>query len=176
MSGNIFLVGPMGAGKSTIGRQLAKKLRLKFYDSDREIERRTGVSVSWIFEMEGEAGFRDREEKMIDELTALQNVVVATGGGAVLAEKNRSCLSGRGTVIYLSATVEQLYRRTAKDKSRPLLQTADRRQQIKNLISQRDPLYREVATIVIPTGEQSVQRTVAGVIKQLELLQKETLA
>jgi len=176
MSGNIFLVGPMGAGKSTIGKQLAKKLRLKFYDSDREIERRTGVSVSWIFEMEGEAGFREREEKIIDELTALDNVVVATGGGAVLAAKNRTCLAERGTVIYLSATVDQLYRRTAKDKSRPLLQTADRRQQIKNLIAQRDPLYREVATIVVPTGDQSIQRTVGGVIKQLELLQKESLA
>lgn len=176
MSGNIFIVGPMGAGKSTIGRQLAKKLRLKFYDSDREIERRTGVSVSWIFEMEGEAGFREREEKIIDELTALTNVVVATGGGAVLAEKNRACLAERGTVIYLSATVDQLYRRTAKDKSRPLLQTTDRRQQIKKLIALRDPLYREVATVVVPTGDQSIQRTVGGVIKQIELLQKESLA
>lgn len=176
MSGNIFIVGPMGAGKSTIGKQLAKKLRLKFYDSDREIERRTGVSVSWIFEMEGEAGFREREEKIIDELTALTNVVVATGGGVVLAAKNRACLSERGTVIYLSATVDQLYRRTAKDKSRPLLQTADRRQQIKKLIALRDPLYREVATVVVPTGDQSIQRTVGGVIKQIELLQKESLA
>lgn len=173
MAGNIFLVGPMGSGKSTIGKQLARKLRLKFYDADREIEQRTGVSISWIFEMEGESGFREREEKMIEELTSLQNVVVATGGGAVLAEYNRRHLASRGTVIYLAATVEQLYRRTAKDKTRPLLQTADRKQKIKQLITQRDPLYREVANIVLPTGEHSIQRTVSSAIKHLENLAKE---
>lgn len=173
ISGNIFLVGPMGAGKSTIGRQLAKKLRRRFWDSDREIEDRTGVSISWIFEMEGEAGFRDREQKMIDELSALDNVVVATGGGAVLAEINRQLLADRGTVIYLAAKPEQLYRRMVRDKSRPLLQTGDKRQQIKQLLAQRDPLYREIADIVIASGEQSVQRTVNDVIHQLEQMEKD---
>lgn len=173
ISGNIFLVGPMGAGKSTIGRQLAKKLRRRFWDSDREIEDRTGVSISWIFEMEGEAGFRDREQKMIDELSALDNVVVATGGGAVLAETNREVLADRGTVVYLAAKPEQLYRRMARDKSRPLLQTGDKRQHIKQLLAQRDPLYRQIADIVVATGEQSVQRTVSDVIRQLEQMEKD---
>ncbi len=166
--GNIFLVGPMGAGKSTIGRQLAKALHRKFYDSDKVIEKRTGVSISWIFEMEGESGFRDRESKAIDELTALNNVVVATGGGVVLSEQNRQWLKSRGQVIYLSASAEQLYRRTARDKKRPLLQNTDRRKQIENLLSLRDPLYREIADIIIKTGEQSVQHTVNEVIRKLK--------
>lgn len=163
----------MGAGKSTIGRQLAKKLRRQFLDSDREIENRTGVSISWIFEMEGEAGFREREQKMIDELTTLDNVVVATGGGAVLAELNRRILSDRGTVVYLAANAEQLYRRMARDKTRPLLQSGDKRQQIKQLLAQRDPLYREIADITIVSGDQSVQRTVSSVIRQLEQMEKD---
>ncbi|WP_081443590.1 shikimate kinase AroK [Methylophaga thiooxydans] len=172
ISGNIFLIGPMGAGKSTIGRQLAKALRKKFYDSDREIEKRTGVSISWIFEMEGEAGFRERESKAIDELTAFDNVVVATGGGAILSEENRNWLRSRGEVVYLSATAEQLYRRTAKDKKRPLLQTGDRRKQIEALMAQRNPLYEQVADIIIKTGDQSIQHTVNDVIKQLKKTKK----
>ncbi|EEF80764.1 shikimate kinase [Methylophaga thiooxydans DMS010] len=162
----------MGAGKSTIGRQLAKALRKKFYDSDREIEKRTGVSISWIFEMEGEAGFRERESKAIDELTAFDNVVVATGGGAILSEENRNWLRSRGEVVYLSATAEQLYRRTAKDKKRPLLQTGDRRKQIEALMAQRNPLYEQVADIIIKTGDQSIQHTVNDVIKQLKKTKK----
>jgi shikimate kinase len=168
IAGNIFLVGPMGAGKSTIGRQLAKALHRKFYDSDKVIEQRTGVSISWIFEMEGEAGFRERETKAIEELTALENVVVATGGGAVLSAENRDFLRERGHVIYLSASCEQLYRRTARDKKRPLLQTGDRRKQIEQLLATRDPLYRDVADIVLKTGDQSIQHTVNEVIKQLK--------
>lgn len=168
ISGNIFLVGPMGAGKSTIGRQLAKALRRKFYDSDREIEQRTGVSISWIFEMEGEAGFREREAKAIEELTGLENIVLATGGGAVLSETNRQCLRERGHVIYLSASPEQLYRRTARDKKRPLLQSGDRRKQIDELLAKRDPLYREVADIVLKTSDQSIQHTVNEVINKLK--------
>lgn len=163
----------MGAGKSTIGRQLAKALRKKFYDSDREIEQRTGVSISWIFEMEGESGFRERESKTIEDLTALDNVVLATGGGAVLSEENRNWLRARGHVIYLSASMEQLYRRTSRDKKRPLLQTGDRRKQIENLLIQRDPLYREVADIIVKTGEQSVQHTVNEVIKKLKKNRKD---
>lgn len=165
---NIFLVGPMGAGKTTIGRQLAKKLRRPFYDSDREIEKRTGVSISWIFEKEGEAGFRKREQNIIDELTAMDNVVVATGGGAVLAEENRQNLRSRGQVIYLAASPEQLYRRMARDKNRPLLQKGDRRQLIHDLLAERDPLYRSIADIVLPTGERAIKRTVSDVINKLK--------
>ncbi len=168
IAGNIFLVGPMGAGKSTIGRQLAKALHRKFYDSDKVIEQRTGVSISWIFEMEGEAGFRERETKAIEELTALENVVVATGGGAVLSAENRDFLRERGHVVYLSASCDQLYRRTARDKKRPLLQTGDRRKQIEKLLATRDPLYRDVADIVLKTGDQSIQHTVNEVIKKLK--------
>src|SRR6056297_3577343 len=158
----------MGAGKSTIGRQLAKALHKKFYDSDKVIEQRTGVSISWIFEMEGEAGFREREARTIEELSGLDNIVMATGGGVVLSEKNRDWLRRRGHVIYLSATAEQLYRRTARDKKRPLLQNGDRRQKINQLLEQRDPLYREVADIVLKTSDQSIQHTVNEVIKKLK--------
>lgn len=165
---NIFLVGPMGSGKSTIGRQLARLLRKKFYDSDREIERRTGVTISWIFEKEGEEGFREREQRLIEELSEKQNIVLATGGGAVLREENRKVLKLRGKVVYLSSTADQLYRRTANDKKRPLLQTSDRRQQIESLLAFRDPLYREVADIIIKTGSQSVQNTVHTVIRKLK--------
>ncbi|MDF1588622.1 MAG: shikimate kinase AroK [Gammaproteobacteria bacterium] len=170
ISGNIFLVGPMGAGKSTVGKQLAKSLGRDFYDSDKELEKRTGVSISWIFEMEGEQGFRIREQKIIDELTGLKDIVLATGGGVVLAEENRRILRSRGHVVYLSASVEQLLKRTAKDKSRPLLQTDNPRQRIKEIISQRDPLYRDVADIELRTGDQSIQHVVSGLIKQLEQL------
>jgi len=166
--GNIFLVGPMGAGKSTVGRQLARTLGRDFYDSDKEIEKRTGVSISWIFEMEGEEGFRAREQKVIEELSDLKNIVLATGGGAVLAEENRRVLRSRGHVIYLSASVEQLMRRTAKDKSRPLLQTENPKQQIADLLALREQLYLDVADIELRTGEQSIQHVVSGLIKKLE--------
>jgi shikimate kinase len=169
---NIFLVGPMGSGKSTIGRQLARILRKRFYDSDREIEKRTGVTISWIFEREGEEGFRDREQRIIEELSAKQNIVLATGGGSILREENRELLKQNGKVIYLSSTVDQLYKRTANDKKRPLLQTGDRRQQVENLFKMRDPLYREVADIVIQTGSRSVQNTVNTVIRKLKQAQK----
>lgn len=169
---NIFLVGPMGSGKSTIGRQLARVLRRKFYDSDREIEKRTGVTISWIFEMEGEEGFREREERVIDELSAKENIILATGGGAVLREQNRMHLKQRGQVVYLSSTIEQLYKRTANDKKRPLLQTADRRQQIESILKQRDPLYREVADIIVMTGERSVKNTVNTVLRKMKQSRK----
>ena len=172
ISGNIFLVGPMGAGKSTIGRQLAKSLKRSFFDSDKEIEKRTGVSISWIFEMEGEVGFRAREQKVIAELTVLKDIVLATGGGAILAEENRRALRAQGHVVYLAASEEQLLKRTAKDKTRPLLQTDDPQQQIIDLLEKRDPLYRSVADVVLRTGDQSIQHTVSDVIKQLEELGK----
>jgi shikimate kinase len=170
IASNIFLVGPMGAGKSTVGKQLAKALGRDFYDSDKEIERRTGVSISWIFEMEGEAGFRLREQKVIDELTELKNIVLATGGGAVLAEQNRRALRSRGYVVYLSASVEQLLRRTNKDKNRPLLQTDKPKDTIVDLMAERAPLYQDVADIELRTGDQSIQYVVSGLIKQLEKL------
>ena len=170
IASNIFLVGPMGAGKSTVGKQLAKSLGRDFYDSDKEIEKRTGVSIAWIFEMEGEAGFRLRERKVIDELTELKNIVLATGGGAVLAEENRRALRARGYVVYLSASVEQLLRRTNKDKNRPLLQTDHPEDKITGLMAERAPLYKDVADIELRTGDQSIQYVVSGLIKQLESL------
>jgi len=168
VSGNIFLVGPMGAGKSTVGRQLAKALGRSFFDSDKEIEKRTGVSISWIFEMEGEEGFRAREHKVIDELSQLKDIVLATGGGAVLSENNRRLLRARGNVIYLSASAEQLSRRTSKDKSRPLLQTENPKQKIVSLLAERGPLYESVADIELRTGEQSISHAVTQAISLLE--------
>lgn len=147
----------MGAGKSTIGRHLAKSLGLEFVDSDHEIERRTGASIPLIFDIEGEAGFRLREKKVIDELSRRTGVVLATGGGAVLDEENRAHLRERGTVIYLYATVDQLLARTAKDRNRPLLQTSDPRARLQQLLEARDLLYREVAALVVDTGGRSAR-------------------
>ena len=158
MARNIFFVGPMGAGKTTIGRQLAKQLKRDFYDSDREIEQRTGVSIPLIFELEQEEGFRKREQAMIDELTQLENIVLATGGGAVLAPENRNHLSTRGYVIYLYAPISQLLRRT-------LLQTENPRQKLEQLMAVRDPLYREVADTVIKTDNLPVKQVVKQIIQ-----------
>lgn len=156
IAGNIFLVGMMGAGKTSVARVLAKRLHKTFRDSDHVIEERTGVRIPVIFEIEGEAGFRTRESAVIDELTALDNVVLATGGGAVLSEKNRERLRSRGTVIYLRAAVKDLLNRTRHDKNRPLLQTADPRARLSELYEARDPLYRDIAHITIDTGSQSL--------------------
>ena len=154
---NIFLIGLMGAGKSTIGRQLAKELGWDFVDSDHEIEARTGASIPLIFDVEGEAGFRLREKKVIDELTRRERIVLATGGGVVLDPENRAHLAARGTVVYLSATADQLFARTAKDRNRPLLQIADPRAKLESLLEIRDPLYREIADLVVDTGKRSVR-------------------
>lgn len=154
---NIFLVGLMGSGKSTIGRHLAKSLELEFVDSDHEIERRTGANIPLIFDVEGEAGFRLREKKVIDELTQRRGVVLATGGGAVLDPDNRAHLRQRGKVIYLYATAEQLLTRTAKDRNRPLLQTADPRARLQALLAARDALYREVADLIVDTGGRTAR-------------------
>lgn len=154
---NIFLVGLMGAGKSTIGRQLAKSLELEFVDSDHEIERRTGANIPLIFDVEGEAGFRQREKKVIDELSRRSGIVLATGGGAVLDPDNRSRLRDRGTVIYLYATVDQLLARTGKDRNRPLLQTPDPRRRLEELLLARDALYRETADLVVDTGGRTAR-------------------
>lgn len=156
MAGNIFFVGLMGAGKTTVGKLLAKRLGKAFYDSDHEIESRTGVNIPVIFELEGEAGFRKREVTAIEELTAMHDIVLATGGGAVLCKKNRENLSQHGTVVYLRASVNELWHRTKNDKNRPLLQTDDPRAKLEKLYTERDPLYREIADIIIDTGDQSV--------------------
>lgn len=154
--GNIFLVGMMGAGKTSVGRVLAKHLNKVFYDSDHVIEQRTGVKIPVIFEIEGEPGFRHRESMVLDELTTLDGIVLATGGGAVLAPENRERLRTRGTVVYLRASVKDLLNRTRHDKNRPLLQTADPRARLNELFEIRDPLYREIAHVTIDTGSQSL--------------------
>jgi 3-dehydroquinate synthase len=164
---NIFLVGLMGAGKTTIGRMLARRLGMNFADSDHEIEARTGASVPWIFEIEGEASFRRREADMIRELTAGSGLVLATGGGAVLNAESRRLLAERGTVIYLRASVNSILARTSHDKNRPLLQTADPRKKLEDLTAQREPLYREIADIVIDTGRPNVQSMVQTILDQL---------
>ena len=165
---NIFLVGPMGAGKTSIGRQLAEALEMEFLDSDHEIEARSGATIPWIFDVEGEEGFRKREQAMIDELSQRQNIVLATGGGAVLSETNRKYLKARGTVIYLSASIDQLLERTRRDRNRPLLQTEDPRAKLEELMQIREPLYREVADIVLETDNSSIRHTVNRIIKRLK--------
>jgi shikimate kinase len=157
---NIFFVGLMGAGKTTVGRLLAKNLEADFYDTDQEIEKRTGVRVPVIFEMEGEQGFRKREISMVDELTQKQNIVLATGGGAVIAPENREHLKSRGIVIYLRANVNDLYHRTRFDRNRPLLQNTNARTKLEKLFAERDPLYQEVATHIVDTGNQPVMNIV----------------
>ncbi len=160
MPGNLFLVGPMAAGKSTIGLQLARALHLPFEDSDRVIEERTGVDIPFIFEMEGEAGFRRREKAVIDELTARDGIVLATGGGAVMDPDNRRRLASRGLVIYLQTSVDQQLARTARDRNRPLLQTEDPRARLEALYRVRDPLYREIADMIVETDGRSVREVV----------------
>ena len=169
MNTNIFLVGPMGAGKTTIGRQLARRLQMDFYDSDRVIEERTGADIPLIFEKEGEAGFRKREMAIIDELTKCNNVVLATGGGAVLNKTNRDNLVNRGTVIYLSSNLKSLIERTHKDKNRPLLHGKESPEAIlTQLMEQRDPLYRETADHIIDTSSNSIRGVIQAIISCLE--------
>lgn len=164
---NIFLVGLMGSGKTTIGRALAKRLNKRFVDADHEIEARTGASIPWIFEIEGEASFRQREADVIRDLTAQDGIVLATGGGAVLNEQSRQLLKERGTVIYLRASVNSILQRTSHDRNRPLLQTDDPKARIEELLLQRAPLYQEVAHIIIETGRPNVQSVVQSILSQL---------
>lgn len=166
---NIFLVGPMGTGKSTIGKQLAKLMRWTFDDTDHEIQRRTGVDIPTIFDYEGEAGFRRRECQVVEQLTAREGLVLATGGGVVLSEDNRRLLSSRGCVVYLCCSPEQQYRRTQMDRSRPLLQTEDPQQCLRNLFEQRDPLYREIADLVVSTERRGAMSVAREIIRRLEL-------
>ncbi len=168
---NLFLVGPMGAGKTTIGRQLAHSLRLEFIDSDHELQRRTGVDIPTIFEFEGEAGFRAREKAIIDELTRRAGIVLATGGGSVLDRDNRDRLVARGTVIYLHCSPEQQYERTLKDKNRPLLQLDDPLSRLRALMAEREPLYREIADVVISSEGRPLPVVVREIVSRLDSLQ-----
>ncbi|MEW6692729.1 MAG: shikimate kinase AroK [Pseudomonadota bacterium] len=169
MKQSIFLVGPMGAGKSTSGRLLARTLGLTFIDSDKVIEERTGASIPLIFELEGEAGFRARERAVIDDLTREAGIVLATGGGAILAPENREVLRARGKVVYLHASVDHQMERTAHDRNRPLLQTPDRRGKLEELMKVREPLYRETAHLVVETDGLAPKTVVQRIIRGLGL-------
>ncbi len=168
MAGNLFLIGLMGAGKTTVGKILARRLHWPFYDSDHEIESRTGVKIPTIFEIEGEGGFRNREVEIIAELVDLPDIVLATGGGAVLRQENRDALKRHGTVIYLRANVDDLYERTRHDRNRPLLQTENPKARLQALFEQRDPIYRELADIVVDTSRQSVNSLVSQLERKLQ--------
>ena len=169
---NIFLVGLMGAGKTTVGKLLAKHLHKTFYDSDHEIERRTGVNIPLIFDIEGEEGFRSRERTVINDLSQKDDLVLATGGGAVLHPETRENLKSRGMVVYLRANVEELWQRTRHDRNRPLLQTDDPHAKLTQLFEQRDPLYCEVADIIMDTSKQSVQSLVHDLEEKLKHIDK----
>jgi len=164
---NIFLVGLMGAGKSTIGKKLAEKLGKTFIDADREIEQRTGVTIELIYDIEGEEGFRRREAAMLDELTARDNIVLATGGGAVLRPENRECLVERGTVVYLKAPVEVLAGRMENDKKRPLLQDGDKTARLTELLEQREPFYLGCADVIINANNSPLKKVVDRIVKSL---------
>ena len=165
---NIFLIGLMGAGKTTIGRQIANELSLEFFDSDHEIEKRTGVTITHIFDIEGESGFRKRETAALNELTEKKGIVLATGGGAILKTENRQFLMSRGTTIYLYADINTLFERTSKDRNRPLLQTENPKEKLEELFNIRDPLYRETADIIIDTGKDSVRLALKEILEKLQ--------
>jgi shikimate kinase len=164
---NVFLIGPMGAGKSAVGRQLARMLHLNFMDSDDEIESRTGVDISFIFEKEGEAGFRKREAKVIDDLSKIEGIVLATGGGAILHPSNRSHLGARGFVVYLYTTVEQQLARTKKGRERPLLENGNREQILDELMDERETMYREIADLIVETDGRKVKAVANEIFERL---------
>lgn len=168
---NIYLVGPMGAGKTTVGRRIAELKGMNFVDSDHEVEKRTGVDISFIFDMEGEEGFRKRERKMIAELSEQANTVMATGGGAVLSASTRDLLSARGVVVYLETSLEQQIARTHKSNNRPLLaDSSDLEATLSQLMEERDPLYRSVADLVVKTGDQQARKLAREIVEQLEAI------
>ena len=166
-NGSVFLVGPMGAGKTTIGRMLAKSLGMRFFDSDKEIEQRTGVSIPMIFEYEGESGFRRREAEALAELARMSPIVLATGGGSIILPENQQVLRQRGFVVYLQCAVDKLLERTCKDANRPLLQTEDPRVRLEELLRMRDPIYRTVADFTIDTGQHSSRSVVRQILKAM---------
>ena len=165
---NIVLVGMMGAGKTSVGKLLARRLKRAFYDSDEEVERRCGVRIPVIFDIEGEAGFRARETQVIGELCALERIVLATGGGAVLTQDNRRRLAARGTVVYLHARPAHLWQRVRHDRNRPLLASADPQGKLEELYAERDPLYREVADLVLDSGKQSLETLAKELLSRLD--------
>jgi shikimate kinase len=167
-SENIYLIGLMGAGKTTIGRQLAKSLKLPFYDSDKAIEESTGVDIPTIFEFEGEAGFREREQKMIKQLTQMQGIILATGGGAILLEENRKLLKENGFVVYLQCSITRILERTRRDTQRPLLQTDNPRERLENLFKEREPLYLSCADFKIDTGVMPSRAVVNRILEQFK--------
>ncbi|QJC37440.1 shikimate kinase AroK [Enterobacteriaceae endosymbiont of Donacia thalassina] len=168
---NIFLIGPMGAGKSTIGRHLANLLKMDFFDSDQEIERRTGADINWVFDVEGEKGFRKREKKIINEITQKQGIILATGGGSIKSKETRKFLSSRGIVVYLKTTIEKQLSRTKRDKKRPLLiknKNKLAKEILEKLAKQRNHLYDEIADIIIKTDEKSAKIVANQLINLLE--------
>lgn len=166
---SVFLVGLMGAGKTTVGRMLAKRVKARFVDADHEIESRTGVPIPTIFEIEGEEGFRRRESQVISDLSQEPGLVLATGGGAVLDPKNRQCLHEHGVVIYLYAQPEVLFERTRMDRGRPLLQVEDRLTKLRELFAVRDPLYREVAHHIVEVGQTQASQVVRRILQVLDV-------
>ena len=168
ISRNIFLIGPMGSGKTAVGRQLARQLKLEFIDSDAEIEHRTGVDIPYIFEKEGEEGFREREREVIDSLTLLTNVVIATGGGAILRHENQEHLSTRGTVVYLQTGIEQQLERTRHGRQRPLLYTDDPEAKLRELMQMRLPIYESLADITVSTDGRQVRAVTDEIIEKLK--------
>jgi len=165
---NVYLIGPMGSGKSAVGRQLARLLRLEFHDSDVEVERRTGVDIPYIFEREGEAGFREREREVIDSLTQLPGVIIATGGGAVLLQENREHLYSRGRVVYLMTGIEQQLERTRHGRQRPLLYTDDPESKLRELMAFRAPLYEEIANVTVATDGRHVRQVAEEIVQKLK--------
>lgn len=167
-SGNLILIGMMGSGKTTLGRALAKHLNKTFIDSDEEIQHRTGVSIPHIFDVEGEAGFRVREAQVIADLVLRDQLLLATGGGAVLTPQTQTLLPQNGIVVYLRTQVHDLWQRTRNDKNRPLLQTGNPYQKLSELFEKRDPIYRQVADLVLPSGKQSVHSMMLSLIAEVE--------
>ncbi len=163
---NIYLIGLMGAGKTTIGRQLAKSLSMPFYDSDKAVEESTGVDIPTIFEFEGEEGFRDREQKMIQKLTQIKGIVLATGGGAILREENRKVLKDNGYVVYLQCSVERILERTRRDTQRPLLKTDNPKERLQLLFEQRQPLYLACSDFKIDTGIHKSKTVVNRILEE----------
>jgi shikimate kinase len=164
---NLFLIGPMGAGKSAVGRQLARMLHLEFFDSDMEIESRTGVDIPFIFEKEGEAGFRQREARVIDDLSRKDGIVLATGGGVIMDPQNRNHLGARGFVVYLHTSVDQQLSRTRRGRHRPLLEDDDPRSVLKALMATREPLYREIADLTVDTDGRKVRAVANEIVDRL---------
>ncbi|MEM8498203.1 MAG: shikimate kinase AroK [Pseudomonadota bacterium] len=164
----IYLIGPMGAGKSTIGRQLATELKLDFVDTDAEIERRCGADIPWIFDVEGEQGFRLRETQVLEELSTQSKCVIATGGGIVTQDRNRQILQGSGFVVYLYTTIEQQVERTARDRKRPLLQVEEPREVIEALMLEREPMYRDLADLIVSTDRRTAKKVAVEIVTAID--------